>query len=119
MIAFLIGAIKIIVLLGFIILIHECGHFFMAKLCKIRVTDFAIGFGPAIFKKKGKETLYAIRAIPLGGYVNMVGEAERSDEPGSFSRASIPRRVKILLARCRSQYYIWSSRLLYNHILIW
>jgi len=98
LIAFLIGALKIIVLLGFVILIHECGHFFIAKLCKIKVTDFAIGFGPTLLKKQGKETLYAIRAIPLGGYINMVGEEQRSDEPGSFSKASIPKRMAILFA---------------------
>jgi regulator of sigma E protease len=94
----LISAFKIIFLLGFIILIHECGHFFMAKLCKVKVTDFAIGFGPTIFKKQGKETKYALRAIPLGGYVNMVGEQERSDEEGSFSKVSIPKRALIILA---------------------
>ena len=62
---FIISAIKIIFLLGFLILIHESGHFFVAKLCKIRVNEFAIGFGPTIWKKQGKETKYALRLIPL------------------------------------------------------
>ena len=65
MIGFLIAAIKIIVLLGFLIFIHELGHFFIAKLCKIKVNEFAIGFGPTIWKKQGKETKYALRLIPL------------------------------------------------------
>jgi regulator of sigma E protease len=66
MISFLISAIKIIFLLGFLIFIHEGGHFFIAKLCKIKVNEFAIGFGPTIWSKKGKETKYALRLIPLG-----------------------------------------------------
>ena len=59
MISFILSAIKIIFLLGFLIFIHELGHFTVAKLCKVRVNEFAIGFGPAIWKKQGKETKYA------------------------------------------------------------
>ena len=54
MILFLINAIKIIFLLGFLIFIHEGGHFLIAKLCKVKVNEFAIGFGPIIWKKEGK-----------------------------------------------------------------
>lgn len=98
MISILISAIKIIFLLGFLILIHESGHFLVAKACKIRVNEFAIGFGPTIWKKQGKETKYALRLIPLGGFVNMLGEEERSNEEGSFSKASIPKRIAVVLA---------------------
>lgn len=65
MIGFILSAVKIVFLLGFLILIHESGHFFIAKLCKVKVNQFAIGFGPVIWKKQGKETLYALRLIPL------------------------------------------------------
>ena len=65
MISFLISALKIIFLLGFLIFIHEGGHFLIAKACKIKVVEFAIGFGPVIWKKQGKETKYTIRLIPL------------------------------------------------------
>ena len=95
---FIISAIKIIFLLGFLILIHESGHFFVAKLCKIRVNEFAIGFGPTIFKKQGKVTKYALRLIPLGGFVSMEGEEERSTKEGSFSEASIIKRIAIVMA---------------------
>lgn len=78
--------------------IHEGGHFLVAKLCKIKVTEFAIGFGPTIWSKQGKDTKYALRLIPLGGFVNMVGEEERSDEEGSFSNASIPKRIAVIVA---------------------
>ena len=89
MISFLISAIKIIFLLGFLIAIHETGHFLIAKLCKVRVNEFAIGFGPVIWKKQGKETKYELRLIPLGGFVNMEGEAEQSEKEGSFTKAIV------------------------------
>lgn len=98
MVSIIVSAIKIIFLLGFLIGIHETGHFLVAKLCKVRVNEFAIGFGPTIWKKQGKETKYAIRLIPLGGFVSMEGEEEHSDKEGSFSKASIPKRIAIVMA---------------------
>lgn len=98
MISILITALKVIILLGFLIFIHEGGHFIVAKLCKVKVNEFAIGFGPTIWKKQGKETKYALRLIPLGGFVSMEGEEERSDKEGSFSKTSIPKRIAIVLA---------------------
>lgn len=95
---FIINAIKIIFLLGFLILIHEGGHFLVAKLCKVKVKEFSIGFGKKIWQKQKKETKYTIRIIPLGGYVSMEGEDEESDEEGSFSKASIGKRLAIVLA---------------------
>ena len=70
----------------------------MAKICKIKVNEFAIGFGPKIFEKKIKETKYELRLIPFGGFVNLEGEEEHSDEEGSFSKASIPKRFSIIVA---------------------
>lgn len=98
MISFFIAAIKIIILLGFLILIHEAGHFTVAKLCKVKVNEFAIGFGHIIWKRQGKETKYALRLIPLGGFVSMEGEDERSEDDRSFSKASIPKRMAIVVA---------------------
>ena len=98
MIGFIISALKIIFLLGFLIFIHEGGHFLVAKLCKVKVNEFAIGFGPTIWRKQGKETKYALRLIPLGGFVSMEGEEQRSEHDRSFSKASIPRRIAIVLA---------------------
>ena len=94
----IISAIKIIFLLGFLILIHEAGHLIVAKLCKVKVNEFAIGFGPTIWKKQGKEPKYALRLIPLGGFCSMEGEEERSENSGSFSKASIPKRIAIVAA---------------------
>ena len=98
MISVLITIFKIVFILGFLVFIHEGGHFLVAKLCKIKVVEFAIGFGPTIWSKQGKETKYALRLIPLGGFVNMIGEEERSDEEGSFSKASIPKRIAVVAA---------------------
>lgn len=95
---FVMTAIKIIVILGFLVLIHETGHFLVARLCKIKVNEFAIGFGPLIWSKETEKTKYSLRLIPLGGYVNMLGEEERSEEEGSFSKASIPKRIAVVAA---------------------
>ena len=94
----IISIVKIVVILGFLVLIHEAGHFLVARLCKIKVNEFAIGFGPLIWSRETEKTKYSIRLIPLGGYVNMLGEEERSDEEGSFSKASIPKKIAIVAA---------------------
>ncbi|MCI8346016.1 MAG: RIP metalloprotease RseP [Clostridia bacterium] len=98
MINFIIIALKVIFLLGFLIFIHEGGHFIVAKLCKVKVNEFAIGFGPTIWKKQGKETKYALRLIPLGGFVNLEGEVGTSESKNSFTNASIHKRMAIILA---------------------
>ena len=98
MITFLINAIKIIIMLGFIVFIHEGGHFLVAKLCKVKVNEFALGFGPTLFTKEKGGTKYALRLIPLGGFVSMEGEEERSDTEGSFSNASVWKRIAIVAA---------------------
>ena len=98
MVTIIISAIKIIFLLGILIIIHEAGHMIVAKKCKVKVNEFSIGFGPLIWKKQGKETKYTIRLIPLGGFCSMEGEDERSENEGSFSKASIPKRLAIVFA---------------------
>ena len=94
----IITVLKIVIILGFLVLIHETGHFLGARLCKVKVYEFAIGFGPVIWQKETTRTKYALRLIPLGGFVSMLGEEERSDEEGSFSKASIPKRIAIVAA---------------------
>ncbi len=71
-----------IIILGVIVLIHESGHFIFAKLCGIYVYEFSIGMGPKLFSKKSKngETVYSIRAIPIGGYCSLAGEGTEEDE---------------------------------------
>lgn len=98
MINFLVVAIKFIFLLGFLVLIHEGGHFIVAKLCKVRVNEFAIGFGPVIAKKRTRETKYTLRLLPVGGYVSLEGETINSESKDSFNNKSIPKRIAIISA---------------------
>lgn len=98
MLNFIISALKIIILLGFLVFIHEGGHFLIAKLFKIKVNEFAIGFGPAIFSKEKGETKYALRLIPLGGFVSLEGEEEYSEEENSFSKARTSQKIAVVLA---------------------
>lgn len=69
----------VIILFVLMIFPHELGHFVAAKACKVQVNEFAFGMGPALFSKQGKETLYSIRLIPIGGYCAMEGEDEKSE----------------------------------------
>ena len=83
---------------GLIIAIHELGHYLSAKAFNVKVNEFAIGMGPKLLKKQGKETLYTIRAIPFGGFCSMEGEHEEGEEPDprSFLSQKRWRRVIIL-----------------------
>ena len=72
--------ILVVFLFGMLIALHEFGHFITAKRFGVRVNEFSIGMGPAIFKKQIGETLYALRIVPLGGYCAMEGEDEDTDD---------------------------------------
>lgn len=72
--------IAFIVTIGFLVLIHEGGHFAAARLFGVWVHQFAIGMGPALWRRKGRETEYSIRIFPIGGYVRMAGEDRESAE---------------------------------------
>ena len=87
-----------ILLFGLLVGIHEGGHFLAAKACGVRVDEFALGMGPALWKKQKGETLYALRAIPLGGYCAMEGEDGDSDDPRAFTRQPAWKRILILCA---------------------
>jgi regulator of sigma E protease len=90
--------------LGFVVFIHELGHFLAAKWCDVHVQTFSIGFGPALpgcsFTRG--ETTYKIGVLPLGGYVNMVGENPEADEdedyPRSFKNKTVGQRMIIISA---------------------
>lgn len=87
-----------IVLFGILIAVHEFGHFITAKLCGVKVQEFAIGMGPLLYKKQGKETLYTLRLLPIGGYCAMEGEDEESEDPRSFTAQHPLKRAVILTA---------------------
>ena len=85
-----------IIILGVMIFVHELGHFLSAKSFGVFVEEFALGMGPAILKKQGKETLYSLRLFPLGGYCAMRGENEVVEGEGSFSALSPLKRFIVL-----------------------
>ena len=87
-----------ILMFGILIAVHEFGHFTAAKLCGVRVEEFSIGMGPALWKHRRGETLYALRALPLGGYCAMTGEDEDSDDPRAFINQKAWRKLIILVA---------------------
>jgi len=72
-----------LIVLGVLVLIHELGHFIVAKLCGIRVLAFSIGFGTPLLKKEFRGTEYRISAIPFGGYVKMAGENPEDETRGA------------------------------------
>jgi regulator of sigma E protease len=107
---FLVSAAAFIVLVGAIIVVHEGGHFALAKLCRVRVEAFSIGFGPRLFGFKIGDTEYKLCLLPLGGFVKMTGETESGltgspsdgqepvDDPGAFTAHPRWQRMLIGLA---------------------
>ena len=87
-----------IIAFGILIVVHELGHFTAAKLLGVRVNEFAIGMGPKLLKKQGKETLYTLRALPFGGFCAMEGEDGDSADERSFAAQKRWRRIVILAA---------------------
>lgn len=90
----------IMAILGFslLVIVHELGHFVMAKVNGIKVEEFSIGMGPEVFSHKGKETQYSLRLLPIGGFVKMMGEEEVVEDERSFSSKSPLRRISVILA---------------------
>lgn len=84
---------------GVLVTVHEFGHFITAKLTGMRVDEFAIGFGPKLYQQKDGDTLYSLRAIPLGGYNKIAGmDPDDPVEPDSFKSKPIPARMLVILA---------------------
>ena len=79
-----------------LIIVHEFGHFIAAKICGVKVNEFAVGFGPKLLKKKIGETVYAINLIPLGGYCAMEGEDEESSDDRAFGKKGPFKRLFIV-----------------------
>ncbi|MDT8317444.1 MAG: RIP metalloprotease RseP [bacterium] len=93
--------ISFVAVLGFLILIHELGHFLVAKQMDVKVEKFSIGFGPKIFAFTRGETEYMLSAFPLGGYVKMMGEEpgeEIKNDPREFGSKSVGQRMAIIIA---------------------
>lgn len=92
-----------IIMLGILIFVHELGHFLFAKLMRVKVLKFSLGFGPKIIGKKSGDTEYLLSAIPLGGYVKMLGEEigeelSDADRKRAFQFQPVWKRTLIVLA---------------------
>ncbi len=87
-----------IVFFGMLIFFHELGHFTFAKIFKVRVNEFSMGMGPALFKINKGETKYALRLLPIGGFVSMEGEDEESEDEGAFCNKPAWQRFIIVAA---------------------
>ncbi|WP_313125440.1 RIP metalloprotease RseP [Proteiniclasticum ruminis] len=83
---------------GLLVLGHEFGHFIVARLNGVTVEEFSVGMGPRIFKKQGKNTLYSLKILPIGGSVKMYGETADEEGEGSFFSKSPLRKISIIAA---------------------
>jgi regulator of sigma E protease len=98
------SVVSVIILLGVLIFVHELGHFLVAKWSGVGVLKFSLGFGPKLLGRKMGETEYVLSAIPLGGYVKMLGESESEedlspeDEERSFLKQPVSKRIAIVSA---------------------
>ncbi len=86
-----------VLVFGLLILSHEAGHFFTAIWAKIKVHEFSIGMGPALFKRDGKLCRFSIRALPIGGFVQMEGEDGDSDDENAFTKKPKWKRFLVLV----------------------
>ncbi|MBR2021420.1 MAG: site-2 protease family protein [Clostridia bacterium] len=87
-----------IIILSVIIIIHEFGHFLLAKVNKVCVTEFALGMGPKLLKFKKGETEYCLKLLPFGGSCMMLGEDEESTNERAFNNKSVWARISIIAA---------------------
>lgn len=117
-----------IIAFGILIAIHELGHFITAKSLGVRVNEFSVGMGPAIFKKQRGETLYALRCLPIGGFCAMEGEDEDTGDERAFSVQPMWKKLIILAAGAAMNFllglliiillYSDASAFASNHVLL-
>jgi len=86
-------------LLGVLIMMHELGHYLAARWCGLQVKEFAIGMGPKIYSRKGKQgTLFSLRALPVGGFCLFYGEDQEADDPKAYNNQPVWKRFLSVLA---------------------
>ena len=87
-----------VLIFGILIFVHELGHFLAAKHFNIKIHEFSIGMGPAVWKKRKGDILYSLRALPIGGFVKMEGEDFESDDDRAFNKCAPWKRIIVLIA---------------------
>ena len=96
--SFLLTVVAAVLVFSAVILIHELGHFLVAKASGIKVNEFSLGMGPLLFKFQKGETQYSVRLLPVGGYVSMEGEDEDSGDPRAFGNKPVWKRFLVVAA---------------------
>lgn len=109
-----------IVMLGFIVTVHEFGHYLVGRLCGIGIVEFSVGFGPKLvgFRRKGID--YSLRLIPLGGYCAFVGEDEENTAPNAMNNQPVWKRFLTVLAGPAMNFvlaFVFCAILLSNYII--
>ena len=94
----MITAIVTIVMFLIMVSLHEFGHYIVARVLDFKILEYAIGFGPAIFKREKNSILYSVRVVPFGGYCKFEGEDEESSDPRAFSNRPVWRRILVVAA---------------------
>ncbi len=112
--SFIITLLYFVIIIGIIIFIHELGHFIFAKRAGIHIYEFALGMGPRIFvyKRKNDETIYSLRAFPIGGFVSMAGEEVQDDD-------SVPVEKRLYSQSWWNRFVTISAGAVFNFILAW
>lgn len=116
----IISILAFVFMLGFIVVIHEFGHFIVARMFGIHCHEFSIGMGPALYQKQGKQTLFSIRAIPFGGYVMMAGENDGSqDEQSDDWLQKVPENERLYTKPAWQQCCVLVAGVCMNILLAW
>ena len=87
-----------ILMLGIIVMVHELGHYIVGRLCGIGIVEFSVGFGPKLLGWERKGIQYSLRAVPLGGFCQFVGEDEKNDNPHAMNNQPVWKRFLTVLA---------------------
>jgi len=95
-----------IFIVGIVIFVHEFGHYMAARIARIKVEEFAFGFGRTVFGRKIGETLYRINLIPMGGFVKVLGQEEDSKDPRSFSKKSFGLKMGVIVGGVVMNFFL-------------
>ncbi len=115
----IIGLIAFFFMLSAIVVIHELGHFLVAKHFGVYCHEFSIGMGPVLYQHQGKETMFSIRAIPFGGYVMMAGEEDGSQEEDTEWLQNVPSEKRLNHKKTWQQICVMVAGVCMNIILAW
>src|SRR5438309_7087936 len=106
------GGAFFVVAIIFMVMFHEFGHYVWAKRFDMKVTEFFFGFGPRLWSVRRGETEYGIKAVPLGGYVKIIGmsnlekDIDPADEPRTYRQQSYPRRLLVAVSGIATHFVI-------------